>query len=84
MVQWLRLHVPNAGARVQSLVRALDATAKTRHSQIQERQRERKEERKKENPNGGLQARNGGGSHQHQPWRGEKTQIPDMFGVKLC
>ena len=57
MVQWLRLHVPNAGARVQSLVRALDATAKTRHSQIQERQRERgrKKERRRTQMEGSRQ-----------------------------
>ena len=45
VVQWLRLHGPNAGGLVQSLVRELDpacrpqlkeahATTKTRHSQI--------------------------------------------------
>lgn len=41
-------------------------------------ERERKEGRKKENPNGGLQARNGGGTHQHQPWRVRR------FRFRIC
>ena len=34
MVQWLRLHAPNAGARVSPLAGQLDPTTKTQYGQI--------------------------------------------------